>query len=298
MACGHRGLICAICVICGFHNMKFDLIAIDLDSTLLSSAGQVTPRSREALERAHRAGVEIVICTGRRFSSAMHALDGMSFADHIVVNNGVVIKEVATTRTIYSNYFAPEAYVACIRALKSLSPELPVLVMVDEYPEYEFCTDVVEEANEYHMQYVTLSPEMMRAVATLETLPTRRIIQCCILHEYERLQAIEASVAQATAGYATVFIIRSLRYRGSSLEVLPRGASKWQALQFLAGSYSIPPQRIMAIGDDLNDVEMIGGAGFGVAMGNAVEPVREAADWVTADRDHDGVAEAIERYAF
>ena len=298
MACGHRGLICAVCMVCGFHAMKFDLIAIDLDSTLLSSQGHVTPRSREVLERAHRAGVEIVICTGRRFSSAMHALDGMSFADHIVVNNGVVVKEVATTRTIYSDYFSPEAYAACVGALKRVQPELPVLVMVDEYPEYEFCTDVVENANEYHMQYVILDPDMLRAVAKLEELPTRRIIQCCILHEFERLQAIEASVAQATAGHATVFIIRNLRYLGSSLEVLPRGASKWRALQFLAGSYSIPPQRIMAIGDDLNDVEMVRGAGFGVAMGNAVEPVREAADWVTADRDHDGVAEAIEQYAF
>ena len=83
-----------------------------------------------------------------------------------------------------------------------------------------------------------------------------------------------------------------------SLEVLPLGASKWRALQFLAASYSIPPQRIMAIGDDLNDLAMIRGAGLGVAMANAVEPVREAADWVTADKDHDGVADAIERYAF
>jgi HAD superfamily hydrolase (TIGR01484 family) len=80
--------------------MNFDLIAIDLDSTLLSSEGHVTPRTRDALDRAHRAGLEIVICTGRRFSSAMDALDGMSFADHIVVNNGVVIKEVATARTV------------------------------------------------------------------------------------------------------------------------------------------------------------------------------------------------------
>ena len=52
------------------------------------------------------------------------------------------------------------------------------------------------------------------------------------------------------------------------------------------------------MGDDLNDLAMIEGAGLGVAMANAVEPVRRAADWVTADKDHDGVAEAIERFGF
>ena len=278
--------------------MKFDLIAIDLDSTLLSSEGHVTPRTREALDQAHDAGVEIVICTGRRFSSAMEVLDGVSFADHIVVNNGVVAKEVATTRTVYSNFFTPEDYAACIRALKRVRPELPVLVMVDEHPDYEFCADVVQNASKYHMEYVNLNAHMLRKVATLEALPTKRVNQCCILHGIERLEAAEEAIARATANHADCFIIRNVKYLGSSLEVLPKGASKWRALQFLARSYSIPPQRIMAIGDDLNDLAMIRGAGLGVAMGNAVEPVRQAADRVTADKDHDGVAEAIERYAF
>jgi Cof subfamily protein (haloacid dehalogenase superfamily) len=278
--------------------MKFDLIAVDLDATLLSSHGIVTPRTRDALERAHSAGVEIVICTGRRFSSAMEVLGGVSFADEIVVNNGVVAKEAATGRTVFSSFFTPDNYAACIRAIRRICPELPALVMVDEYPNYEFCADVVRDANEYHMEYLRLSPAMLRAVESLESLPTERIIQCCIQNKSERLVEVEGPLARATAGIAHVFMIRNTKYMGSSLEVLPQGASKWRALQFLAGSYSIPPERIMAIGDDLNDLAMIRGAGFGVAMANAVEPVREAADWVTADKDHDGVADAIERYAF
>ncbi len=280
--------------------MKFDLIAIDLDSTLLSSEGTVTARTREALERAHAAGVEIVICTGRRFSSAMEVLGGVSFADEIVINNGVVAKEVATGKTVFSDYFAVDDYAVCIRALKRVCPELPVLVMVDEHPDYEFCADLIEHdaSNRYHMEYIETNRPMLREVATLETLPTERIIQCCILHEIERLESAEGPIAEATAGHAQVFIIRNVKYLGSSLEVLPEGASKWRALQFLARSYSIPPHRIMAIGDDLNDLTMIRGAGLGVAMANAVDAVREAADMVTADKDHDGVAEAIERHAF
>lgn len=278
--------------------MNYDLIAVDLDSTLLSSDGVVTARTREALDRAHGSGVEIVICTGRRFSSAMEVLDGVSFADDIVVNNGVVAKRVATGETLYSSFFGVETYTSVIEAVRRLCDGLPVLVMVDEYPDYEYCADVTKGANEYHMEYVNWNPEMLRAVERLEALPTERIIQCCIQHEDARLRVIEGPLAEATAGLAHVFIIGNTKYRGSSLEVLPVGASKWRALQFLAASYSIPAQRIMAIGDDLNDLAMIEGAGLGVAMGNAVEPVRRAADWVTADKDHDGVAEAIERFGF
>ena len=278
--------------------MKFDLIAIDLDSTLLSDDGHVTPRTREALERAHHEGAEIVICTGRRFSSAMAVLDGITCADHIVVNNGVVAKDIATTQTVYSNYFSVEDYAACIRALQRLPPEFPVLAMVDEHPNYEFCADLVEGANDYHMQYVTNNAHMLRPVATLETLPTGKIIQCCVLHEIGQLEAAEAPITGATTGHADCFIIRNVKYLGCSFEMVPRGASKWRALQFLADSYSIPPQRIMAIGDDLNDLAMVRGAGLGVAMGNAVQAVRDAAGYVTADKDHDGVAEAMERYAF
>ena len=284
--------------------MNFDLIAIDLDSTLLSSEGQVTPRTREAVDRAHRAGVEIVICTGRRFSSAMEVLGGVSFADHIVVNNGVVAKEVATGETVYSSFFPLDGYTTVIRAMKRLCPDLPALVMVDEYPDYEYCADVVDGrdtargANAYHMEYIDWNPRMLRAVETLEALPTERVIQCCIQHEGERLRAIEGPLAESMRGLAHVFTVRNTKYRGSSLEVLPEGASKWRALQFLAASYNIPAQRIMAIGDDLNDLAMIEGAGLGIAMANAVEPVRAIADWVTADKDHDGVADAIERFAF
>ena len=284
--------------------MNFDLIAIDLDSTLLSSEGKVTPRTREAVDRAHRAGVEVVICTGRRFSSAMEVLGGVSFADHIVVNNGVVAKEVATGETVYSTYFPRDAYRTVIRAMKRLAPDLPALVMVDEYPDYEYCADVVDErdvahgVNEYHMEYVNGNPDMLYVVETLEVLPTDRVIQCCIMHDGERLRAVEGPLAEATRGLAHVFTVRNTKYRGSSLEVLPEGASKWRALQFIAASYSIPAQRIMAIGDDVNDLAMVQGAGFGVAMANAVEPVRQIADWITADKDHDGVAEAIERYVF
>lgn len=278
--------------------MNYDLIAIDLDSTLLSSEGRVTARTREVVDRAHNAGAEIVICTGRRFSSAMEVLDGVSFADHIVVNNGVVAKEVATGETVYSSFFGAEDYTAVIRAIRQVCPELPVLVMVDEYPEYEYCADVTHGANEYHMEYINWNPDMLRAVERLEALPTERVIQCCIQHEGARLGEIEPRLAAATAGLAHVFTIGNTKYRGSSLEILPPGASKWRALQFMAASYSIPPQRIMAIGDDLNDLTMVQGAGFGVAMANAVQAVRDAADWVTGDKDHDGVADAIERFAF
>ena len=81
----------------------------------------------------------------------------------------------------------------------------------------------------------------------------------------------------------------------NNIEFTSEGISKGEALKFVSDHTGIPMERIMAIGDNLNDVEMIKAAGFGVAMGNAIPLLKEKADWVTAINDEDGFALAIEK---
>jgi Cof subfamily protein (haloacid dehalogenase superfamily) len=95
------------------------------------------------------------------------------------------------------------------------------------------------------------------------------------------------------------FVNRNDVYVSSSeprnIEIMPLGTSKGAALQIIAERLGIDMKNVMALGDNLNDIEMISYAGYGVAMGNAVDAVKEKADWVTASCDEDGVALAIER---
>ncbi len=80
------------------------------------------------------------------------------------------------------------------------------------------------------------------------------------------------------------------------LEILPNGASKGAALKTLIKDLGVSSESVMAIGDAENDIEMIQLAGIGVAVGNAGQAVKDAADVVVASNDADGVAEAVERY--
>jgi hydroxymethylpyrimidine pyrophosphatase-like HAD family hydrolase len=85
-----------------------------------------------------------------------------------------------------------------------------------------------------------------------------------------------------------------LRYK-SFAEVVPSGWDKWRAIGHLLEHYGVPASNLVAIGDGGNDLSMVANAGMGVAMGNAVPSVKQAAQLVVADNDSDGVAEAIER---
>ena len=91
------------------------------------------------------------------------------------------------------------------------------------------------------------------------------------------------------------FVQRSPRYLGTMCEVLRHDASKWAAILHLADLWGVRPEEICAVGDDMNDVPMIRGAGLGVAMGHAPAAVLDAADLVTGDHDNDGVALLVDR---
>ncbi len=82
----------------------------------------------------------------------------------------------------------------------------------------------------------------------------------------------------------------------NNLEVMNKGVTKGNAVKILAQMYGIDRKEIIAIGDNENDMSMIEYAGLGIAMGNAEEALKNAADYITGDYQKDGVAEAIERF--
>jgi hydroxymethylpyrimidine pyrophosphatase-like HAD family hydrolase len=96
-------------------------------------------------------------------------------------------------------------------------------------------------------------------------------------------------------GQVQTFVQKSPHYTGTMCEVLRKDASKWAAILHLAELWGIDAAEICAVGDDMNDVPMLRGAGLGVAMGHAPALVQAAADHVTADHDNDGVALVVDQ---
>ena len=106
--------------------------------------------------------------------------------------------------------------------------------------------------------------------------------------------AFEGAVHATLPGRFRTFVQKSPRYSGTMCELLRHDASKWAAVLHLAEMWGVDPSEICAVGDDMNDLPMIAGAGLGVAMGHAPPAVLAAADLVTGDHDRDGVAMLVD----
>ena len=112
----------------------------------------------------------------------------------------------------------------------------------------------------------------------------------------EALKPLRDRVEAALGQRVRSNFLMNKNYRGHILEVVSGDSGKWIALETIASERGIAASEILAIGDDENDAEMIARAGIGVAMGNAVQAVREVADHTTLGNDEDGAARAIERF--
>lgn len=269
--------------------MNYQLIAFDMDGTLLDSEKRVLPSSTRALERAAEAGKVAAISSGR--CPQMIELNQESFPSvrYAICCNGTVLYDLHEHRVLSAEAMPREAI---LRALDALGDED---AMIDVFQGWGFyCqTSHIEGMPRYNMG---IYQSMYRATAH-QVEDIRPVLldpgatyQKFIFH-LTSSQARERVVARL--GEIPAEIARS---EVSSLEFSPKGVTKATGLLALADLLGIDHAATVAVGDADNDLDMLRAAGLGVAMGNANENARAAADVTVADNDHDGCAEAIERF--
>ena len=269
--------------------MTYELIAFDMDGTLLDSAKRVLPSSERAMAEAADAGKTVAIATGR--SPVMVELDQASLGAvrWAICCNGTVLYDLAEHRVASTADLPREAILAALEALGDEE------AMIDVFQGSGFfCqTSHIERMDRYHMgiyqhMYQKTAWQVDDIRATL--LDPAASYQKFIFH-LTSPEARERVIAKAAG--TPVELARS---EVSSLEFSPRGVTKASGLLALAKLLGVDRSATIAVGDAENDVEMLRAAGLGVAMGNANEAARAAADVTVADNDHDGCAEAIRRF--
>lgn len=276
------------------HDIK--LIAIDIDGTLLTPSGHITPRTRAAIQAAQRAGIIVTLATARRYIGAQAVATSLGLELPLIVYDGALIVSHPSRAILACQTLAPEAARQAIDIFQRYQVQ-PVI-----HPcESDFCiheevwTGPAENDNAglglyltaagertRRMPYTVLlarATEAMRVVAFAEEEVLRRMIPA--------ISALDCAWNFAPTG----------SYGSAELAILPGGCSKASGVATLAAHYGIELENAMALGDSYNDLEMLRKAGWGVAMGQAPEQVRAAASAVTATNLEDGVALAIERYA-
>jgi 5-amino-6-(5-phospho-D-ribitylamino)uracil phosphatase len=289
--------------------MRFRLLAIDLDGTLISGDGEISTANRHAVARARAAGMRVVVCTGRGLAECRRYLDAIDQTDPVAVAGGSIIADPGTGRTLH-RFPVPTGLVE--RTVRRLvEGGHPALVLKDPAgADYDYL--VVDGPHRLPLDAVTewwfgrmnVRVRYARGLDEDEHPEhTVRVGACGLSSVLTRLRddLLEAAggAAQVHSFPAVVAPEHASRLpSGESLDILElfdAQATKWSAVSHLAAGWGVDASEVMAIGDEVNDVSMIRHAGLGVAMGNAVPEVLRVAARRTRRHDEDGVAHAIDR---
>lgn len=232
-----------------------------MDGTLLNSNLEVTERTKKAIHEALDRDIHVVLSTGRAFTSCYPYAEELELRSYLITANGGQIWTV-NKELLDQKLLAPEK----IEKMWRLGEGLGVhMWMISSKRVFQ------NEAPERFADYEWLK----FGCATNDQNKLDKMIK-----ELSYMEGLE--------------LTNSLPM---NIEVNPKGVSKAAALQFVCDQIGITMEQVMACGDSLNDMKMIQESGLGVAMGNAQEAIKKAADTITDTNDSDGVAKAIEKYA-
>ncbi|GHV85076.1 putative hydrolase [Spirochaetia bacterium] len=274
--------------------MPLDLIAFDLDGTTLSTNKKISPGNFAALKKAHLAGVKLVPCTGRSLHELPPELNslidefGFSVFPYMITDNGAQVYEPPGKRQLFTKDLPEKT------ALAILAEGRKRLVLTYASFGVGGATDnqgIVWDAAEAQDFIEEYKQKWGLPFANLEDLIKWNCGAVKISMNFVHLEENKKCFAEFSAWDGIALSSAA----EENLEFMTAGINKGEALRFISDHSGIPMERIMAIGDNHNDMEMVSGAGFGVAMGNAVPELKEKAAWVTAANDDDGLALAIEK---
>ncbi len=274
---------------------RFRILALDVDGTLLDRSGHIRPSTARAVARAAGAGIRPVLCTGRRYRRALPIARELGLDAPLVCNSGALVKESGGHRTLWRADLDP-GLVADLLALYDERDEL-VVSFTDrspDGPDFLVARDptgrpLVDDYLVQNRPHAAVEPGWMD-----DPVGSGPHYHLCVIGDRDAMLDAQRAVETRFAGRFTTFVQRSPRYLGTMCEALRHDASKWSALLHLAELWGVDRAEIVAVGDDMNDLPMIAGAGLGVAMGHAPEAVRAAADHVTHDEENDGLARFVE----
>lgn len=264
----------------GGMRMCIKAVFLDLDGTLTNEEKVITPKTKAALMAAQQAGIRIVLASARPAPGLYRERDALQthlYGGVLMSYNGGRIAEAATGKVLFETAMDREAARRVLRFLE----KLPVTPILDDGKEF-FVTD----RHGYKVEYECQNNRMIcHEVENLASFLSFAPVKLLMSVEPERLPRVQEAIAAMLPEDLTV-----VQTAPFYLEVIPSKVNKGQGLLDTCHALGIDPKETVAFGDAPNDIPMLRAAGMGIAMGNATDQVKAAADTVTDTNNRDGIA--------
>ena len=265
--------------------MDYKLIAMDLDGTLNNDQKTITEITKAALMAAQERGIRLALASARPSPGLFKERDILRLQDYngiLMSYNGGRIVDAATGRVLFETSMELNQTKQVLRRLE----ELPVTPILDDGVQF-----YVADKNGYKVDYECKNNQMTCSeVGNLADFLSFAPIKILMSVQPEELPKVQQQIAAFLPDELTV-----VQTAAFYLEVIPKVINKGQGIRDICAVLGIQPAQVISFGDAANDIPMLREAGMGVAMGNAADAVKAAADMVTLSNNDDGIAAALEK---
>jgi Cof subfamily protein (haloacid dehalogenase superfamily) len=271
---------------------RYRLLAVDIDGTLVNSRDELTPIVTAALRLAATVGIRLVLATGRRYSRALPLVEPLGIEAPIVSASGALIKDALDHRTLHQATFQDDDLVRVLDVVSRRG--FDAVLYADTFADgFDFYVPRLTVEEPALREYLELNPGCGRETPEVMTNPPAGIFAGFAMGDRRQMLDLHEALQAALPDRLYTHVLRSPRYSGYMCEIAPAGATKWSGIRRLADDWNIASHEICAVGDDVNDLPMIIESGLGVAMANAVDELKLAADRIAPSNDEDGLAEVV-----
>ncbi len=284
----------------------YKLAAIDLDGTMLNQYGIVTQRTKEAIEKAQKKGIEIIIASGRPTDSVKTIAKEINSNKYFISGNGAIIYDITSDEIIYENTLKKQKALEIIKICEENS------IYYNIYTEKEIIAKSLQcNVLYYYKENLNKEEKNKTQINIVENIydyiknRDEKIVKITICDGH---QVIFNSIIKKLKEIGEIEVLdvshmsRKMIKQGTEeipieyfyTEISAKNVDKWNAIEFLKEKMQIDTNEIIAIGDNMNDKKMIENAGLGIAMGESTPVIKEIANQITDTNCEDGVAKALE----
>jgi Cof subfamily protein (haloacid dehalogenase superfamily) len=268
-------------------NSRYKLLITDIDGTIANRDGIISDIDLKALQDIHRSGVMISLCTGRALGGCHEILSTLSIDGYNIFFDGALVTNSGQSKEIYIQPIEEKS----LRQVCALAQSNGITIEL--FSQNHFFINRPNPLADLHGQLIGFKP----SIADFNNICGREdIILGCLVTPVSDENRILSLVSGLESSLRFISTMHPARPDIRFINITHKEVSKGNALGILISHLGLKPDNVVAIGDGINDISLLSSAGLAIAMENAPEGLKSIADYITADVDHHGVAQAINHF--